>query len=66
MRTDFPFLQPRSIYLSKHENHRTEMDLKNAMILKLFAVKLGKTWVPGQEKSRFLHEPQVIPSDNLT
>ncbi|CAK9044383.1 unnamed protein product [Durusdinium trenchii] len=30
---------PLCIYLTKHENHRTEMDLKSAMILKLFAVK---------------------------
>ena len=30
---------PLSIWLSKKENHRTEMDLKSAMILKLFSVK---------------------------
>lgn len=37
---------PLSIYLSKHENHRTEMDLKNAMILKLFAVKFVLFYYP--------------------
>lgn len=30
---------PLCIYLTKHENHRTEMALKSALILKLFAVK---------------------------
>ena len=42
---DFVFT-PLSIYLSKHENHRTEMDLKDAMTLKLFAVKAVLFYYP--------------------
>ena len=37
---------PLSIYLTKRENHRTDMDLKSSMIVKLFAVKFVIFYYP--------------------